>query len=1045
MSPLFPLTFLQRTLWYFWQRGQEDIAYNSNSSVELVGPVDVNIIQRVFETIIERHAALRTTFLEVEGQPMQATRQLEELGFHVTEESFLNHSEATLLSRIQDYFHYKFDLINGPLIKVHMLQLASQRYMMLVSMHHIISDGWSLQNLSREFSIIYNDFASGKPCSLAPLEFQCYDFKEEETGNIDELRTFWLDKLQGELPVLDLPSDRVRPAIKTYEGDNCYLGFSAEEFQCIRYYASKQGCSPFIVLLSALKGLFYRYSNQADIMVGIPMAGRYEVAMEPLIGCFVNTLLMRSTFQPNWSFDEMVSYMQMNFLESFGAQQYTFERLLNDLRLKRDPARSPLFDITVNYLERLVDEGDVHLHGIDMRGYEVPSKNSKYDIEIDFIETTDALRMNFNYNSSLFDAWRMQKMLQDFKCYVFEAIKHPNISIARINFIQASEREQLLEGFNRTARKDIPNDFLSVLSTIVAEKSQHIALKHQQFTWTYGQLAKVSDAIACYLQNSFHVSVGQPIGVLMPHNDWVIPLYIGIMKSGACFIPLNRQYPKQELEQLTRLDHIALVIADPTLFTQEDSSTARVLSLQHIKDEMQPYYGIAPSNVENVAEQTAYIIYTSGSTGTPKGVEVKHASLINYLHWTNDYYYHNESGFNTTLFTSLSSDLTITTLFAPLMRGDVIEVMDGFADEIVANAFAKNSGIKTIKLTPSHINLLPMSTANDSAIEVVIVGGEALLERHVEILRSYNPFIKIYNEYGPTEATVGCIVEDYDAGRPVRSIGMPIANTQIYIVDELMQLQPIGVPGEILIGGDCLAAGYRNNAAMTAARFIDHPFLPNQKVYRTGDIGTWLPAGNIEYLGRSDGQIKIRGYRVEPGEIETIIEKYPGLSKAIVVLHNADKRPFFVAYIITSQPFDEIALRNYVFDKLPEYMVPERFIEIEEVPLASSGKVDKSKLPQINLMQNPGAFSEPTNELEQTLKNIWMQVLKLDNVSIEDNFFEAGGDSISIIRMHQEIVNTLAVQITIVDLFKFNTIRSQGNFLSTKIKVSTVTASDFEV
>ncbi|WP_179415850.1 non-ribosomal peptide synthetase [Mucilaginibacter sp. E4BP6] len=1030
MNTGYRLSDLQRRLWILWQLGEEDISYNSNSAVEFSGFFKVELVQRVFDTIIERHETLRTIFANVGDSPLQFVRKPEEIIFKV---NYLDHTGITedlLHLEIEKNFSSKFDLENGPLIKVDVLTIDSERFIMLVALHHIISDGWSIQNLAREFSILYNNYAKQLENPLLPLDFQFKDFVHAGTDLFVLNKNFWENKFAGEIPLLQLTLDRPRPSIKTYRGGRTFLNLSAQEKDYIRSFAGDNKVSLFVVLLSSLKVLLYRYTGQNDQIIGVPIANRSDERVESLIGCFVNTLLLRTCFDPQDNFYALTDIVNVNLLEAYDKCDYPFDKLIDDLKVDRDPSRSPLFDISVNFQESMIDNNDFEIGEVKMQGFETRHPLSKFDIEIDMVEFDQGIRINFTYNVDLFDEWRITKMTQDLRSIIFSAIDQPYLPVNEIDYISQSEQEMLLVKFNKT-QVSLPQDnVVSLFERIVNQKNSSPAIKCQSETWTYKYLNDLSNAVAGYLLSRQSLLPGDKVAVCMRNDPWLFPLYLGILKAGGCFVPLNINYPQPELNKLIQQDGIALIIADGDFFEDAREISVPVKHLKKIKSEILQYVSFKIES-EKFFNGAAYMIYTSGSTGAPKGVEVSHKSLINYLTWANTHYYNNKSGYPTSLFTSLSSDLTITTLFSPLLRGDWIYVDHDFVDKALSNAFSPANEIKTLKITPSHINLLSGFNHVKTSVEIIIIGGEELLDSHIKILKNLNPDMKIYNEYGPTECTVGCIVEDINNGHTAKSIGKPIQNTCIYILDDNLNLQSLGIPGEIYIAGEGLADGYYNRPELTKKSFIPVPFEnpPYPLMYRTGDVGLWKPDGYIEYLGRKDNQIKIKGYRIELGEIETVLENFQGVSKAIVTCQYISDKSFLVAYV-QAVTVNNQSIKQYALERLPEYMVPEYYIAIKELPLATSGKIDKSKLPQFFMEEKLNI--SPANTMEEKLLSIWFKVLGVSEISVEESFFEAGGNSISILKIHKEIVNEFGPCLSVIDLFKFNSIRRQSDLLKEK-------------
>jgi amino acid adenylation domain-containing protein len=915
----------------------------------------------------------------------------------------------------------------------------TKEFVLLWSIHHIVSDGWSLQILIKEFAQLYNAYHKGLPSPLKKITLQHKDYiekkKSELSGAVIEVKKrYWLGLFSKELPILDLSTDYPRPVVKKSEGEQVSIIIDDVLMEMIAGFSKQHQASAFAIMFAAIQVLLFRYTNQSEIVIGLPIAGRDRIEIEDVIGCFINTLPIKTIIDVDGSFCSLLKQVSDNLIDAYDNADYPYESLIKDLKIVRDTSRSAIFDITINYLES--DLIQLQPDGLRFEAIETGIVKSKFDLEFDIADGPEGYQVAITFDTSLFKRQRMENMLKHFLKILRIVLTDPSEKLDGIVFLDELEKNELLYELNNTFRTLPELSLIEIFKQSALSHQTEIAVKFENIEITYGQLDKLSDNVAWRLVNEFGLHQDDCIGLLMEHSQWVPILLLGILKIGGSFLPLNHNYPINRLDDFIKEANIRKIFSDKNL-DGANLAEDRLIDLnafsREVSEMTERTWTIRPIKKDSIA----YIIYTSGSTGAPKGVEICNQSFVNYICWANRYYFTNAIGYPTALFSTLSADLTLTSIFCTLARGDCMHIFSGTPDLVLSKIFLKGSGVKCAKLTPSHISILELLELKDTDIEVVIVGGEKLTEKHISILHSFRNQFNIFNEYGPTEATVGCIVENAISNPDIRSIGIPIDNTKIYILDSCHNLQAKGNKGEICIGGICLAKGYKSNELHNSEKFISIHLTEGkrERVYLTGDIGRWNLDGYVEFYGRKDSQVKIRGHRVELTEIEAVLTKYPGISQAVVVYDLFNNIASLRGHIVTNEKIDEERLHLYLKEQLPDYMIPKVFVYEPKIHLNSSGKADKSKLSSVitENISTDQIIVPPGNKTEMTLFQMWCQILKTNSISIYDNFFEIGGDSISIIMLLKEIKAVYGNVITTVDLFRYNTIHSIGEFLSERI------------
>ncbi|WP_343914922.1 amino acid adenylation domain-containing protein, partial [Aquimarina litoralis] len=1008
-SENYPLSSAQRRLWILSQFKDTSVVYNMPSHIQLNGSYDIQCFKRAIHSVIDRHEILRTVFREDEnGEIKQWILKNNELDFTIgykdlREEENKNDS---INAYINEDSNKPFDLENGPLLRACLLQVSDENYVFYYNMHHIICDGWSMDVMIKDTLAYYTAYSEGVEPSLQELRIQYKDYAswestQLETEEANQHKTYWLNQLSGELPFLSLPSQKMRPREKTYNGHSLRTFIPIETSNLLKNFTQKEGGSLFMGTLASLNVLFHKYSSEQDIIIGSPVAGRGHFDLDDQIGFYINLLTMRNQVSGDECFRTFFNKVKDTTLNAYKHETYPFDALIEDLGLKHDLSGNSLFNILLDFHSSEQKIESFELKGNQMNLIsDLGEGQVKFDMEFHFEEIGEYLSLKVNYNTDIYEKEMVEELIMNYKELLSKLLISTDEKIGTLDYLQNKEKHQLLYEFNDTGTtysedKTVIDLFLEQ----VQNAPDNIALVFEDKEFTYKELDDKSNQLAHCLRQDYNIEQEDIVGIQLDRSDWVMVSILGILKAGAAYVPIIPELPVARKHHIVQDTQLKLLISETNyMFDLEyfDGDTFAV------DVEFEPSeFSSEPVELSLDPSTLAYIIYTSGSTGKPKGVMIEHRSLVNYLNWCNDYYIKdNLSNSDFGLFTSLSFDLTITSLFLPLTNGSKLNIIKPGSNisEILKKYF--ESDLSCIKLTPAHISLLSELDIKDSKLELAIVGGEALQQNHVEILRNINPSIKIYNEYGPTESTVGCIVYEIPFSNSDILIGKPISNTQVYIVDDNLQLVPKGVVGELCLGGDGLSRGYLNREGLTREKFIDHPFKEGERLYRSGDLARWLSDGSIAFMGRKDDQVKIRGHRIELGEIEEVLLSRSWITQAVVVVQDFDGDKSLVSYVVSEGDLDKKALRSGLSKELPDYMVPGYYVSMDSLPLTSNGKVDRRSLPEVlesDLIKEE--YVAPRSTEESVLVTVWESVLKRSPISVKDNFYNLGGDSIKSIQV----------------------------------------------
>jgi amino acid adenylation domain-containing protein/non-ribosomal peptide synthase protein (TIGR01720 family) len=949
-------------------------------------------------------------------------------------------------------------------MRVRLLQLADQDYVLSLVLHHIASDGWSRGILVREFMELYEACHEGRPARLEELPLQHADYalwqREWMQGKVlEEQMEYWKEQLAG-LETLELPTDYPRPAVMSHRGAMVAMELGGELTGRIRELCRREGVTLFMALLAGVQVLLGRYTGQQEIAVGTAIANRTRREIEPLIGFFVNTLVLRGEVRSEWSWREMLQRVREVTLAAYAHQDVPFEQLVEELQPARDLSRSPLFQVMLNMQN--TQQESFSLPGLSVEAGETEGVHvAKFDLTFSAEESAGKIRVGINYATELYEQATIERMAGHFRAVVEEMTRNADRRIGEVTLLSNAERTEL-EEWNRTEQEYPQRWVHELFEEQAAQTPDAMAVVFEERELSYAELNGRANRLAHYLRG-LGVGPDTRVALCLERSPEMMVGVLGVLKAGAAYVPLDPGLPTARLAQMIEDVQVAVLITQDKLRDKLPSVWAQVISID------QDWETIAQEEADNLAinvsgDCLAYVIFTSGSTGQPKGVGITHRGLTNYLQWANDSYRIGETNQDSVsaVHSPLGFDLTVTSIFPALLAGKCISLLRP-GDEIntLAEGLQKDSAYSLLKLTPSHLKVLSALLAGSGSVrgaKTLVIGGENLNYQDLSLWLKQSGEIRLINEYGPTETVVGCCVyEVSDAGAADGAvpIGKPIANTQLYVLDGHMQLVPAGAVGELFIGGAGLARGYVNQTGQTAERFVPNPFASSrgERLYRTGDRARWRSDGNLEYLGRLDQQVKIHGYRIELGEIESVLHGIAGVKQAVVIVREdvpGEKR--LVAYVVGEVKergsgqveLKGSELRRQLRERLPEYMVPSAYVQMKEIPLTGNGKVDRKRLPEPERGSHEAGYQEPQGEVEQVLAGIWKQVLRVERVGREDNFFELGGDSILSIKVVARAMEA-GVEITTPQMFQQQRLRELAGVAGQRGKDPEVGGEEEEV
>lgn len=1030
----YPASSAQKRLYIISQLQGALLSYNMPEAIILEGVIDRERFEQAFQSLVQRHESLRTSFEIVDEEVVQKIHQ--DLDFCVDFEKI----EDGDIKGLMNNFVKPFELSKAPLMRVKLVQTDSSENILLFDMHHIVSDGISMAILINEFIQLYE----GK--SLIPLKIQYKDYaswrntlSEKESMKVQQ--EYWAKLFQNDVPVLNISTDYPRPPMKSFEGSRIEYNISAELTLRLKSLAKNTGTTLFMVLLAAYNVLLSRYSGQEDIVVGTPIAGRPHPDFENIIGMFVNTLALRNYPSHNKEFNEFLTEVRENSLIAYENQDYQFEDLIDKLSLKRDLSRNPLFDAMF-----VMQNTGVSLDNISSFSLtQAVNQNTiaKFDMTLTAVESKDSINLDMEYSTSLFKKETMERLLNHYVNILDKVTTEAQLKIGEINLLTEYEKNQLLFVFNDTKSNYSKNKTIhSLFEEQVLKTPDNIAVTFDGNTFSYKQLNEKANNIARLLREN-GVGRDKIVAIMVERSIEMIAGILGILKSGGTFLPVDPTYPEDRINYMLNDSKTGILITQKRYIGQFQQRDSLVL----IDLENEDLYEVESSNLSqiNQPEDVAYVIYTSGSTGNPKGVMIQHFSVINRLNWMQKQYPIGEKDVLLQK-TNYTFDVSVWELLWGNLQGAKTHFLKpgGEKDpEEIIKAIDKHQ-VTTMHFVPSMMNIfldyIEDNIDNVSKIKSlrqVFASGEALSVKQVNhfnrlLHRTNNT--KLHNLYGPTEATVDVTYFDCSKDETLHTvpIGKPIDNTELYVVDKFNNLQPVGVPGELCISGDGVGKGYINNPTLSEEKFVMNPFNQGQIMYRTGDLVRWLSDGNIEYLGRIDRQVKIRGFRIELGEIESQLLKNEHVKEAVITSRNDDKgEKYLCAYIVCKKDINLNQFKEQLLKQLPNYMIPSVFVKLDTMPLTTNGKVNVKELPlPVWNIGEGNVYVAPRNAMEQKLAKLWEDVLGIKKVGLDDNFFELGGHSLKAAVLASKIHKELHIKISLNDILLMPVFRVCADFIA---------------
>ncbi len=1029
-----PLSFAQQRLWFLNQLEPNSPFYNISAALRLKGVLNLPALENSFNEIIRRHEVLRTAFIVVDGQPIQVVTPCQKLTIKLIDLTALPTGEREIEAQkltVQE-IGQPFNLGSGLLVRSTLLCLSETEHILVFAMHHIVSDGWSIDVLVREVATLYECYCKSKPSPLPELTIQYADYavwqRQYLQGEVLERQlNYWKQQLGSNLPVLELPCDRSRSHSQSFCGASQSFHLPQELVIALKSLSQQESCTLFMTFLAAFQVLLSRYAGMGDIVVGTPIANRDRTEIENLIGFFVNTLVLRTDLSDNPSFRELLKRVRETTLGAYEHQDLPFDLLVEALNPQRDLSHTPLFQVMFVWQNTSLSQ--VELSGLTWQTVETNSKTAKFDLTLLMEETELGLTGALEYNTDLFDGTTISRMVEHLQIVLEGIVANPHQHVAQLPL------NPQLYGNGTKAEYSLDRCIHELISDRATQTPEAVAVVFADKQLTYQQLNTQANQLAHYLQK-LGVCPDVLVGICVERSLEMVVGLLAILKAGGAYLPLDPDYPQERLAFMLENAGVSVLLTQEKLVNLLPKP-AQVICLDsdrfsiNRESQANPITTVQPENI-------AYAIYTSGSTGVPKAVMIPHRAICNHMLWM-------QAEFPLTSAdcvlqkTPFSFDASVWEFYAPLLAGAKLLLAQpgGHQDSGYLVDLIAAQQVTILQLVPTQLRLLLENPqlSHCQSLRRVFCGGEVLTTDLQQQFFSCLPKVELYNLYGPTEATIDstfwrCQSEDEYKVVP---IGNAIANVQVYILDSYFQLVPVGVAGEIYIGGDSLARCYGNFPDLTAQKFIPHPFATGERLYKTGDLGRYRTDGAIEFIGRKDSQVKLRGFRIELGEIEAQLSQHPQVKQNVaIVREDIPSQQRLVAYIVArQQPPTVSELRSFLKQRLPDYTIPAIFIFLDVLPLLPNGKIDRNSLPLPDLQRAKLDSTAPRNDVEETLVQIWRQVLQVENIGVNDNFFELGGDSILSLQVIAK-ANQAGLQLTPKQIFEDQTIAGLAIVASTK-------------
>ncbi|GAA0372815.1 non-ribosomal peptide synthase/polyketide synthase [Bacillus horti] len=1049
----YPLSSAQKRMYFLQQLEPTKTSYNVPGVTFIEGALDVKRLEEAFNQLIQRHEILRTSFHMSDGVPVQSihdswTFTIEELDLELDEHA----DEGTKKEKLEEHlagFVRPFDLTKAPLVRVGLLSLEPTSHFLIADFHHIISDGESIKILVDEWLRLYD----GQSLTTKPLQYKDYAVWQNNQLHGEAMSSqeeYWLTQFANDIPVLELPTDFARPRSKSYDGATLGVELSQQLVQKLDKVVVETGATPYMLLLSAYYILLHKYTRQEDIVIGSPIAGRQQVELETVLGMFVNTLAIRTQVNGEETILSFIQKVKDHALHAFENQDYQFEELIDRLQVIRDSSRHPLFDVmfsmqnagqrNVAQESEVGDESDHQVveqsEGLVVKPYDFDVKVAKFDLILTAIyHVGRKLEFSIEYATDLFKQETIENMAQHYLYILEQMLTDQTLQIDTLELHSVDQQEEIVLSFNQT-KAPYPDKkaIQELFEEQVKRNPEKVALVVHDQSLTYKDLNAKANRSAHSLR-SRGVKPEEVIGVLTDRSAEMIVGILGILKAGGAYLPIDASYPHERIDYMLRDSKVSWVLSKRTFVIDEElPCTFIYMDEEDNFTELHDRVEDDNPSLVNSSQDLAYVMYTSGSTGMPKGVMIEHRNVnrlvknVNYVQF-NEHDRILQTG-------SIAFDACTFEIWGALLNGLTLYVVD---EDVILNVNKLESaiagyGITTMWLTTPLFNQIAQQRPDlFKSIKQLLIGGEVASVRHIQRVKEVCPELSLLNCYGPTENTTFSLaypIKEVTKGQSI-PIGTPISNSTAYILDRQLRSQPIGVPGELCVGGDGVGRGYVNQEELTKERFVPDPYQANQMMYRTGDLARWLPDGTFEFLGRMDQQVKIRGYRIETGEIESKLMQHPQVKDAVVVPVILDEQAELTAYYVVKDQLDRLAVKEYLSKELPDYLLPSYYMELERLPLTANGKVNRKALPVPQKMNREHSYTAPRNALEQSVANIWQRILGTDKVGIDDSFFELGGHSLKAMAFVSIIQDELQFEVPVRTVFQYPTVRQQVEYMQT--------------
>ncbi|AWX56431.1 hybrid non-ribosomal peptide synthetase/type I polyketide synthase [Brevibacillus brevis] len=1034
-APYYPVSSQQKRLYALHQFDENSMAYNIPGVFVLKGKLDRERVEAACELLLQRHEALRTYF-ELIGQNL-VQKIVPDASFAIEYAEMLGANVDETL----EGFVRPFSLDQAPLLRIRLVCVEKERHVMLIDMHHIISDGLSIERLVNDFLAYYDSQTLGEP-KVQYKDFAVWQ-QSRDTAFWQKEADFWLQQYRDGYETLDLPTDYRRPSIKNFSGAlRCFV-LENEKAAALREFCRKQQLTPFMLLFGCFSILLTKYSGQKEILIGTPVAGRLGVETEETVGAFVNTLALRSYPEGDKRVVDYLQELKAYCLQAFEHQSYPFEELVQQIEKERDLSRNPLFDTMFTWEQR--DRSQLIIRGLDVQRYDFHSGIAKFDLMMQTWEEQGKIGFAIEYATALFTASTVERMGRHFQQIVHEILRGPDQQIREIGLISVEEEHLLRDGFNQTqVNEDWSQSVIALIEEQASVRGNESAVVWERQSLTYRELNKRANQVARFLLEQ-GCEKNQIVGIMAERSFAMIIGLLAIEKAGCAYLPIDPSTPGERIQYLLEDSGVRIVLSHTELIDKVPAMGTTKIAVYDLEDTARyASYECTNLGIQLHPDDLAYVLYTSGSTGNPKGVLLTHGGMTNRLRWMADQYGMDEKEVVLQK-TTYTFDVSVWELFLPLMIGGVLCLAKpgGEKDPDYLYNLICEQEVTTLHFVPSmlagFLHALP-EAASFSRLKRCICSGEELSIEVKDRFFRKMPGVELHNLYGPTEASIDVSYYEVQEEDQLIPIGKPVANTRLYIVTEEGGFAPIGVPGELCIAGVQVAKGYLNRPELTAEKFKELPILPGERLYFTGDLARWLEDGNIAYLGRKDTQIKLRGFRIELGEIESAIQAYTDQIETVAVLSQGTQAESKVlcAFFSAKDKIDTGKLKTHLQRHLPAYMVPVYYQQLDALPYTSSGKIDRKSLSRIQVGLEKEKVVLPKTEMEKQLSLLWKEVLQIDKVSIGDDFFQIGGNSLSVIHLHKLLIEKIDRDISIANLYRYRTIESFLTYISQKTNANSL-------